>query len=88
MTEQDYMAELARKGYPAPTTKTWEAGRLNADHTHDHALFLYILEGRMTIEMEGAAHDLRPGDICEVPGGLPHSEQAGAEGVRFLVAAR
>ena len=51
-------------------------------------LYLLILDGLMTIEMKGEAHALGPGQVCEVPGGLLHSEQAGPGGVRFLVAAR
>ncbi|MEJ1995190.1 MAG: cupin domain-containing protein [Limibacillus sp.] len=88
MTEQEYHADLRAKGYSPAVEKTWEAGRLNDDHTHEGDLYLLILEGEMVVGMEGKDQRLTPGETCEVPGGLTHSEQAGGAGVHFLVATR
>ena len=90
MTEDEYRADLASKGYRAPITKTWEADRLNDSHTHEYALYLLITEGEMTLEVEGSdgvdTTKCAPGETIEVPAHVVHTERAGREGVTFWVA--
>lgn len=90
MTRDEYLKDAAARGYAEPVEKSWEAGRVNAMHTHDGALYLLGLEGEMTVAYDdGAPTDtLTPGATVEVPGGVVHEERAGPAGVRFLVAVR
>ncbi|MEQ9328016.1 MAG: hypothetical protein RJQ21_12075 [Rhodospirillales bacterium] len=90
MTEADYLASLAPKGYGEAVGKTWEPGLLNDTHTHDVALYLYIRQGAMTLDVGAGAAMLTtacgPGDVIEVPAGVAHVERVGPGGVSFLVA--
>ncbi|WP_404379595.1 cupin domain-containing protein [Caenispirillum salinarum] len=88
MSVQAYHQSLETKGYDAPVEKTWTAHRLNDTHTHDVDLYLYILDGEMTVSGPGYSTVCRPGDTIEVPGSQDHVEQVGDQGVRFLVATR
>lgn len=88
MTLEDYRADLKAKGYAEPVEKSWEPHRLNDTHTHDVDLYLFILEGEITVSGPGYATTCRPGDTVEVPGTEDHVEQVGEPGVRFLVASR
>ena len=88
MTEQDYHADVAARGYEPAIVKQWRAGLLNDEHTHGADLYLYVLDGGMTVTVDGQARHLGPGDACEVPADIRHSELVGHEGVRFQVATR
>lgn len=88
MTVQEYHDAVRAKGYGAPLQKTWAAHLRNDTHTHGADLFLYILDGEMTVSGPGYTRVCRPGDSIEVPGDEEHVEKVGAGGVRFLVASR
>ena len=60
-----------------------------AEQRHRHARacqLFYVLEGEAVLEMEGAAHVLRPGEGLHAPPGAAHRmrNDSGAD-VRFLV---
>ncbi|MCA8967614.1 MAG: cupin domain-containing protein [Planctomycetes bacterium] len=88
MKETDYLADLARKRYDPPVTRTWEPGQRNDDHVHQKDLYLLVLRGGMTVAIGASSYRLTTGGACEVPAGALHSEQVDADGVSFLVAAR
>ncbi|MEQ8603192.1 MAG: cupin domain-containing protein [Marivibrio sp.] len=90
MTPDDFRKEAAARGFEAPIEKSWEAGRVNAMHTHDGALYLLGLAGEMTVVYDDGSPPvvLGPGATVEVPGGVVHEERAGPDGVRFLAAVR
>src|ERR1700753_1938086 len=55
-------------------------------HVHDrlHDMF-YVLEGLLTVELDGARRELAPGSFVCVPPGVAHTfSNPGAEPVRFL----
>lgn len=41
-------------------------------HTHTFEQIFYLLEGRMSVEIEGARHDLKPGCVVIFPEGVRH----------------
>ena len=41
-------------------------------HTHDVDQIFYILEGTMSIEIEGQQYDAEPGTLVFFPKGVPH----------------
>ena len=89
ISERDYLKSATEKGYGEPIEKTWEADLYNDFHTHDQSLYLYILEGRMELQIDepdGRRNvTCHPSDTVEVPAGYLHTEKAGQSGVRFLV---
>lgn len=93
MTEDDYRADAAAKGYQEPNAKAWEAGRFNDWHTHPFCLYVYIVEGQMTLQLEipgslPTVTTIGPGGAIEVPVNVRHTERIGASGARFFSAPR
>ncbi|MEK9753360.1 MAG: hypothetical protein VW338_09135 [Rhodospirillaceae bacterium] len=92
MTEQSYRATAASNGYGDPMEKSLAPDTYNAHHVHDVALYLYILEGEMSLDIDGPEGlketTCRPGETVEVLKDVLHTERAGPQGCRFLVARR
>ena len=55
-------------------------------HTHPGPEIMYVLQGSLTLEVEGApTRTLTPGQSAYNPTGIPHGGRAGPDGVKFLV---
>lgn len=63
------------------------SGAREERHFHTRARqFFYVLEGELTLEVDGREHGLGAGQGMEVPPGSPHQAlNATREAVRFLV---
>jgi quercetin dioxygenase-like cupin family protein len=85
--EAGFRAALARDGYEA-VERSLPPGPPGGAHTHPFDARLLILEGALTITLEGAAATYGPGDTCEVPAGRVHAEATGPEGVRYVAGRR
>ncbi|MCJ9429465.1 cupin domain-containing protein [Kordiimonas marina] len=68
--------------------ETIPAGVGETRHFHAHTRqFFYVLEGTLSIELEGDVHRLGPGDGLEIAPGAKHrAHNADDKPVRFLVA--
>ena len=53
-------------------------------HVHPHLEVRVVLEGSMTVAVDGRALNLRPGDRIDLAPGKEHSAVVGADGVRYL----
>lgn len=52
---------------------TFAPGGVTPKHTHPGEEFLYLLEGRVRLEIDGQApRDLQPGDAVIIPARTPH----------------
>ena len=56
------------------------------EHTHDFRLAHVVLDGEMTLTVEGVPHLLKPGDRMDVPAGTVHSLKLGPQGCTHLAA--
>ncbi|MHC9237863.1 cupin domain-containing protein [Pseudooceanicola sp. 502str34] len=60
-----------------------------SEHRHRHGVarqMFYVLDGKLSLEMEGTLHELVTGDALEVPPGAAHRAfNESTEAVRFLV---
>jgi quercetin dioxygenase-like cupin family protein len=65
----------------------WEDGpdRRYADHTHPVETAHIILEGEMTLTMDGRSTRYRAGERCDVPAGTVHAARMGPAGCRYLI---
>jgi mannose-6-phosphate isomerase-like protein (cupin superfamily) len=85
MDAKDPAEELRREGFLH--TYTWQDGP-NAyypDHTHPALTAHIILDGEMTLTMDGESRTYRSGDRCDVPAGAVHSARMGPRGCRYLI---
>ena len=55
------------------------------NHTHAAETAHIILEGEMTLTMDGRSLTYRAGERCDVPAGSVHAARMGAAGCRYLI---
>jgi len=77
--------QLHGEGFPH--TYVWQDGphAFYSDHTHAVETAHIILDGEMTLTMNGESQTYRTGDRCDVPAGAVHSAQMGPQGCRYIV---
>lgn len=68
-------------------TYVWEDGPDSSysDHTHPLETAHVILEGEMTLTMDGRSTTYHAGDRCDVPAGALHAARMGPAGCRYLI---
>jgi quercetin dioxygenase-like cupin family protein len=77
--------QLREEGYSR--TYVWQ-DRPHAfypEHTHATETAHIILEGEMTLAMDGQTHTFRAGERCDVPAGTVHAARMGPAGCRYLI---
>ncbi len=85
MKEQVLEHELRQEGYSQ--IYIWQ-DRPNAfypEHTHPSDTAHIILEGEMTLAMDGQTHTFKTGERCDVPAGTIHSARMGPRGCRYFI---
>ncbi len=77
--------QLSAEGFAH--TYVWQDGprAFYSNHTHGGMTAHIILDGEMTLTMEGKSQAFRAGERCDVPAGAVHSAQMGPKGCRYLV---
>lgn len=85
MNEKEVRKQLESEGFSH--TYAWQDGpnALYPDHTHAGLTAHIILDGEMTLTMDGKSTTYRVGDRCDVPAGATHSARMGPRGCRYLV---
>ncbi|MGH2475274.1 MAG: cupin domain-containing protein [Candidatus Limnocylindrales bacterium] len=59
-------------------------GAVVPEHRHAHEQLGMCIEGSITFTIDGERRDLGPGGTWRIPGGTPHSVEAGAEGATVI----
>lgn len=54
------------------------------EHSHPHEQVGYMVEGRFEFIIAGRSHQVGPGEIWRIPGGVPHKVIAGEQAVRAI----
>jgi quercetin dioxygenase-like cupin family protein len=86
--EAELARTLEREGFRQ--TYVWQDAP-NAsypDHTHPTETAHVILEGEMTLTMNGESRTYRAGGRCDVPAEAVHSARMGSRGCRYLIGER
>jgi quercetin dioxygenase-like cupin family protein len=85
MEAKQWERELAKEGFgdffvwqDAPNT-------YYAEHTHGGVTAHVILEGEMTLMVEGQEQTYKPGERVDVPAHAAHSARMGSKGCKYLV---
>lgn len=87
MNQSEFEAGLLREGYQV-VYSGFPPNQNNPEHTHEWDARLMVIGGEMTITRDGKTETLRPGVSCAVPANYPHTEQAGPQGVAYVVGRR
>jgi mannose-6-phosphate isomerase-like protein (cupin superfamily) len=83
--EKDYQKQLEAEGFTH--TFVWQDGpkAFYPDHTHAGLTAHIILDGEMTLAIDGKSQTYRAGERCDVPAGAVHSARMSPSGCRYFV---
>jgi mannose-6-phosphate isomerase-like protein (cupin superfamily) len=84
-SESEQRKQLEAEGFAH--TFVWQDSpyALYPNHTHAGLTAHVILDGEMTLTMQGRPRTLCAGERCDVPAGEVHSARMGPGGCRYLV---
>ena len=85
MNTQDFEAQLKAENFDAGVTISKPAGYSMDDHAHPFEAWALIVEGDITLLVDGASTTYAAGDVFRLPAGKPHHESAVPNGVTYLV---
>ena len=88
MDRAGFEARLRAEGFPEIRTNALQPGCHNAEHSHPFDVLALVLEGDITLTVEGNARTYRAGDEFSMKAGCAHVEDVGAQGVKYLVGRR
>lgn len=77
--------KLHKEGFTHTYVWQDEAEVLHATHTHRSETAHIILDGEMTLTMNGKSQIYYPGDRCDVPANMVHSALIGPHGCKYLI---
>ena len=86
MDRNSFLQMLAAEGFPEPVTVERAANGGLEPHRHEFEAKALIVEGEITLEVDGRKTVYRPGEVFHLATNQLHAEQYGAQGVRYLSA--
>lgn len=86
MTEEQFRQQAAGQGFDTVVEVERPPNGALDLHTHPFEAMALILAGEITIVAEGHVQHCGPGDTFHLGPDVPHSEQYGPQGVRYLAA--
>jgi quercetin dioxygenase-like cupin family protein len=86
--ERALAAKLVKEGFSRTYVWEDEPGAHYPEHVHLTETAHIILNGEMTLTMDGKAQTYRAGERCDVPAGGVHSAEMGPGGCRYLIGER
>ena len=84
MDQASFLRQLARDQFPAPVLVRRDPGGRLDIHSHDFEVKAMVLEGEITLEVDGRSQRFGPGEVFCLPAQQPHAERYGAAGVVYL----
>ena len=84
MDRTGFEAALARDGFTEVAERALPAGQAAPDHAHPFGVRALVLEGSITLTVDGRATTYREGDVFTMAPGCTHAEAIGPEGVRYV----
>ena len=87
MRDEDFQVALRRDGFEVLDNKL-PPGMVVPEHVHPFDVRALVLDGEITITVEGVEYAYREGDVFVVPAGHRHGESVGDAGVHYLVGRR
>ena len=88
MDREAFEARLKAEGWPEVRTNELPPNRRNPEHEHPFDVLAMVLEGEITLTVEGRSRTYRPGDEFSMKAGCRHVEDIGPAGVKYLVGRR
>jgi len=84
MNSEQFLQLLLREGFPEPVeVQQLPNGQLGM-HEHPFEVKALVVEGDITIVLDGLSKIYKVGDIFHLELKQPHAESYGSEGVKYL----
>ncbi len=83
---ENKIEDLKKLGYSPVWVYSAMPNEDDPDHAHQYDTHLFILEGEISIKMNGKVVILKPGDKIDIPREKVHAGKAGAAGCKYIVA--
>lgn len=87
MDRDPFKARLRAEGYEMRTNEMPPHCH-NTEHSHPFDVLALVLEGDITLSVEGSARTYRAGEEFSMKAGCKHIEDVGSAGVKYLVGRR
>ena len=88
MNPLEFETGLKAERYDEITTVDRAVGYALGEHQHPFDACALITAGDITLVVDGTARNYAAGDIFRLPAGVVHQENAGPDGVSYLVGRR
>ena len=88
MDTQTFAAAAKADGYSDQYERELVKAQSPDPHAHDFDARLMVLDGSITLTIDGQPTTYTAGHTCEVPRGTVHAEEVGPKGVKLFVAKR
>lgn len=88
MTQQEFEAALKTENYPEIVNISKDVGYQVGEHVHAFDAFALILQGDITLTVNGVATTYKTGETFKLPANTMHQESAIPQGVNYLVGRR
>lgn len=85
VSESELRSQLEREGFTHSFVSSDGPNQFYPDHTHAGLTAHIILDGEMTLTMNGESRTYREGERCDVPANAVHSARMGPRGCRYVV---
>ncbi len=85
MNPADWERKLRGEGYTHTFVSQDGPNVDYPDHTHPTDTAHIVLDGAMTVTVNGQTQTFRAGDRCDVPAGAVHSARIGPKGCRLVI---
>jgi quercetin dioxygenase-like cupin family protein len=88
MTQQAFEDALKAENYPEIVNISKEVGYQMGEHIHAFDAYALILQGDITLIVNGVATTYKAGETFRLAANTPHLESAITQGVNYLVGRR
>ncbi|WP_417518510.1 cupin domain-containing protein [Minwuia sp.] len=88
MNRKAFELALTGDGFENVGLKEMEPNCHNDAHAHDFDVRAMVVEGDITLTVDGKKRKYSPGDIIEMERGCMHIEDVGDQGMKFVVGRR
>lgn len=83
MQQETFVRQLAAEGFDEVVTNSRPAGEVPA-HQHPFAVKALVIQGEITLGVDGRHTRYRAGDVFTMDAGCEHTERYGVDGVTYV----
>ncbi len=88
MNQNEFEAALKAENYPETVNISKDVGYQMQEHSHAFDAYAFILQGDITLTVDGVATTYKAGETFRLAAYTPHEESAIPHGVNYLVGRR